>query len=183
MRSHPPHSCLAKKKIHVKSKVFQQFVRSTTTKSISKLLITGPFGRGIHQLCFPHSGPVISKFCTSRCHHEIPISHDFVHFRDARRTIKVQCFPLYSILLAVGVTKIDFFSLDVEGAEQTVLESIPLDKVDVGLFVIEYLDVSPEKKAKRLEGFRKHFEKVGGYKYLGEHHGVDALFQTKVIRG
>ena len=30
---------------------------------------------------------------------------------------KVQCFPLYSILLAVGRTSIDFFSLDVEGHE------------------------------------------------------------------
>ena len=32
-------------------------------------------------------------------------------------TYKVQCFPLYSILLAVGRTSIDFFSLDVEGHE------------------------------------------------------------------
>ena len=30
---------------------------------------------------------------------------------------EVQCFPLYSILLAVGRTSIDFFSLDVEGHE------------------------------------------------------------------
>ena len=97
-------------------------------------------------------------------------------FSGNRRKIKVQCFPLYSILLAVGITKIDFFSLDVEGAEQIVLDSIPFDKVDIGLFVIEYLDIK-EKKLKRLEGFRKFFERHPEYKYVGEHHGVDALFQ------
>ena len=101
----------------------------------------------------------------------------FCVFSANSRKIKVQCFPLYSILLAVGITKIDFFSLDVEGAEQIVLDSIPLDKVDIGLFVIEYLDISKEKKAKRLEGFRNFFEKHPQYKYVGEHHGVDALFQ------
>ena len=98
-------------------------------------------------------------------------------FSANRKKIKVQCFPLYSILLAVGITKIDFFSLDVEGAEQIVLDSIPFDKVDIGLFVIEYLDKTKEKKAKRLAGFRNFFEKYPEYKYLGEHHGVDALFQ------
>ena len=39
------------------------------------------------------------------------------------RLYKMQCFPLYSILLAVGRTSIDFFSLDVEGHEL----KVPLD--------------------------------------------------------
>ena len=44
---------------------------------------------------------------------------------------KLQCFPLYSILLAVGQTTIDLFSLDVEGFELDVLQTIPWDKVDI----------------------------------------------------
>jgi hypothetical protein len=47
------------------------------------------------------------------------------------RDVIVQCFPLYSILLAVGQTRIDYFSLDVEGHELLVLNTIPFDKVDI----------------------------------------------------
>jgi hypothetical protein len=46
-----------------------------------------------------------------------------------RRTIRVQCFPLYSILLALGNPTVDLFSLDIEGAELKVLETIPWSKV------------------------------------------------------
>jgi hypothetical protein len=31
--------------------------------------------------------------------------------------VKVQCFPLYAILMAMGNPEVDYFSLDVEGAE------------------------------------------------------------------
>ena len=40
------------------------------------------------------------------------------------RLVQVQCFPLYSILLAVGRTRVDFLSLNVEGAELQVLSTI-----------------------------------------------------------
>lgn len=45
--------------------------------------------------------------------------------------ITVQCFPLYSILLAYGRTYIDFFSLDVEGHELKILKTVPWHKVDM----------------------------------------------------
>ncbi len=44
---------------------------------------------------------------------------------------KVQCFPLYSILLSVGQTDIDFLELDVEGSEYKILETIPWHKVNI----------------------------------------------------
>ena len=31
--------------------------------------------------------------------------------------IEVQCFPLYSVLMAIGNPTVDYFSLDIEGAE------------------------------------------------------------------
>ena len=37
--------------------------------------------------------------------------------RLTRRTIELQCFPLYSVLMALGNPTIDLFSLDIEGAE------------------------------------------------------------------
>ena len=33
------------------------------------------------------------------------------------RKIKVQCFPLYSVLRAIGNPRVDYFSLDIEGPE------------------------------------------------------------------
>merc|ERR1719450_1289364 len=43
----------------------------------------------------------------------------------------LKCYPLYSILLALGQKRIDFFSLDIEGAEIGVLNTIPFDKLDI----------------------------------------------------
>ena len=46
---------------------------------------------------------------------------------------EVQCFPLYSFLVALNTTKVDYFSLDVEGPEYDVLRHIPWDKVDISV--------------------------------------------------
>ena len=43
----------------------------------------------------------------------------------------VICFPLYGVLKALNVTKVDYFSLDVEGNEMDVLRTIPFDDVEI----------------------------------------------------
>lgn len=50
---------------------------------------------------------------------------------DTQDIYKVQCFPLYSILLAIGRTHIDYFGLDVEGSEYKILKTIPWHKIYV----------------------------------------------------
>ncbi|XP_057372972.1 protein Star-like [Daphnia carinata] len=57
--------------------------------------------------------------------------------------VKVQCFPFYSVLLAVGRTDVDFFSLDVEGHELQILKTIPWHKVDIKTLTVEW-DNMPE---------------------------------------
>lgn len=42
---------------------------------------------------------------------------------------RVQCFPLFSLLSAINVTKVDYFSLDAEGSELDILKTIPFDSV------------------------------------------------------
>ena len=59
----------------------------------------------------------------------------------------VQCFPLYSILLASGRTKIDIFSLDIEGAELDVLKTIPWGKVDIKVILVEFEHIKEGKNA------------------------------------
>ena len=58
----------------------------------------------------------------------------------------IQCFPLYSILLACGRTDIDLFSLDIEGAELDVLKTIPWTKVDIKVILVEYEHIKEGKK-------------------------------------
>lgn len=50
-------------------------------------------------------------------------------FSDSEDIYTVQCFPLYSLLLAVGRTHVDYFGLDVEGSEHKILKTIPWHKV------------------------------------------------------
>ena len=48
------------------------------------------------------------------------------------------CIPVYSILEAINMLHINFFSLDFEGAELEIMKTIPFDKVKIDLFLIEY---------------------------------------------
>ena len=52
-------------------------------------------------------------------------------------SFKVQCFPLYSILLAMGNPTVHYFSLDIEGAELGVLRTVPWDLVDIWVLSVE----------------------------------------------
>lgn len=56
-------------------------------------------------------------------------SDDFV--KNKSSNVNVQCFPLYTYLLALNITVIDYFSLDVEGSELNVLKTIPFDKINI----------------------------------------------------
>ena len=52
-------------------------------------------------------------------------------------SIKANCFPLGVMLDAIGVRKVDMFSLDVEGAELDVLKTIDFSKYEISLIVVE----------------------------------------------
>jgi len=52
-------------------------------------------------------------------------------------TFKIQCIPLYTILLALGNPTVHWISLDIEGGEFPVLRSIPWDKVDIKALTVE----------------------------------------------
>ena len=73
----------------------------------------------------------------------------------AKGLVKVQCFPLYSYLLALNITTVDYFSLDVEGAEYKVLLTIPWEKVDIRVSVDYFLKKVYIWVPKCLIAFRK----------------------------
>ncbi len=64
-----------------------------------------------------------------------------------KNTMKIPCFPLESILLALGKTHVDYFSLDVEGAELSILQTIPFDKIGIDTLSVEYVHGVQGKQA------------------------------------
>ncbi|CAG7721362.1 unnamed protein product [Allacma fusca] len=74
----------------------------------------------------------------------------------AESAVNVQCIPLYTVLLAINRTTVDFFSLDVEGSELDILRTVPFDKVIFKVITIEHV-VLREGKV----GLRKFMESKG----------------------
>merc|ERR1719445_229258 len=53
-------------------------------------------------------------------------------------TYDIQCFPLYSLLMATaGNVTVNYLSLDVEGVELKVLETLPWDMLDIEVMTVE----------------------------------------------
>ena len=83
-----------------------------------------------------------------------------------RKTLKIQCFPLYSVLQALGLPAIDYFSLDIEGAEYPVLKTVPFQNVDIKMFGVEV-----EHAGKIFEGTENDITnllKTNGYQYVAK---------------
>ena len=60
-------------------------------------------------------------------------------------TIEVPCRPISAMFRQHGVTQIDFWSLDVEGAELKVLETMDFEAVHVKVMIVEQdRDAPPE---------------------------------------
>ncbi len=86
--------------------------------------------------------------------------------------ITVQCFTLSSILKALNVKHVDYFSLDVEGAELDILQTIPFDKITIDTLSIEYrqwdgVHINAASSAVKLKRLRKFFSELGNYREAG----------------
>lgn len=108
-----------------------------------------------------------------------------------------QCFPLYSLLLAVNRTHIDYMSLDVEGSELEILHSVPWDKIKIDVVTVEYgvrgIRNRDESSVERLKHIRRFFKNLKGlYEEIGvvpskfpddqienDVHGLDIVFKRK----
>jgi len=76
--------------------------------------------------------------------------------------VDVQCFPIYSYLVALNVSQVDYFSLDIEGDELDVLKTIPFDKVDIQTLSVEFAHVDDGKDT------LKEFMTSQGYNVVAE---------------
>ena len=107
-----------------------------------------------------------------------------MQIKDSRidKPYQMQCLPLYSILKAAGQTRIDFLSLDVEGAEYGILQTLFEQKneirVNVASIEVTYAD---------LEGYSQslvemvYLMKRNGYVY-DSNMGEDLVFVHKEFK-
>ncbi|XP_063398909.1 protein Star-like [Mytilus trossulus] len=89
------------------------------------------------------------------------------HWAHVNDTVKVNCFPLLTIMRTIGHKDIDYFSLDVEGAEMHILNSIEWDDLNIDVFTIE----TDQHRNEILS-----FMKQKGYKWIQKLLGDD-IFQ------
>ncbi|XP_014297568.2 protein Star, partial [Microplitis demolitor] len=75
---------------------------------------------------------------TSKIENTKDVAHNGKH-------VDVQCFPLASYIMALNITSVDYFSLDVEGSEMEVLQTIPFNLVDIKTLSVEYTHVENGK--------------------------------------
>ena len=106
-----------------------------------------------------------------------------------------QCFTLNSILLALDQTEVDYFSLDVNGPELDILETIPFNKLKISVISVKYavsdnVQINQLETLKKIENIRNFFERIGNYaevailpwgthnnKRMLEELGFDAIFK------
>ncbi|XP_043289340.1 uncharacterized protein [Venturia canescens] len=67
---------------------------------------------------------------------KLPNTMDVAH---SGKHITVQCFPLVSYVAALGIETVDYLSLDIEGNEMEVLETIPFDRIDIRTLSVEHI--------------------------------------------
>ena len=79
-----------------------------------------------------------------------PVSMPGIVKEEGDTTIKMQCLPLYSLILAAGNPTVNYFILDIEGAELQVLKTLPWDQVD-----IEVISVETDLAGMVMEGSRE----------------------------
>lgn len=96
-----------------------------------------------------------------------PVSH--LEARHITGHITVPCNPLADILHALAIEHIDFFSLDVEGAEVQVLKSISWSKLSIGVMVMEELQGRGHKEDEKNKQARAIVQELGEMEFMFSH--------------
>ena len=92
---------------------------------------------------------------------------------------EVQCFPLASYFFALGVTRVDLLSIDIQGREREILLTFPFDKIFVRYIVAEHYQIENgiKSRAKKDMKFIKEIT-AKGFFYTGMTADEDYFFKN-----
>ncbi|KAH3708894.1 hypothetical protein DPMN_068353 [Dreissena polymorpha] len=120
-------------------------------------------------LTFTLAGFLSSADAVITARHRNRINSESIKFKNDKtynNTVTVQCYSLLDVLIVIGTRKVDYFSLDVEGAELYILEAIDWNQIDIDVFTIE----TDQHRDKIMSFMKDH-----GYKWLTHLTGDDIL--------
>lgn len=98
----------------------------------------------LSNMTFIIGGALTSAFDLTSQYHRKRIDADAILYggkdptwEHAKENVNVKCYSLMTIMDALNRSRIDYFSLDVEGAELIILNSIDWKTIDIDVFTIE----------------------------------------------
>ena len=124
-------------------------------------------------LTFTLAGALSSADAVITERHRQRINSVHVDFRNDKtynKTVTVQCYSLSDLLNVIGIRKVDYFSLDVEGAELYILGSIDWNNIDIDVFTIE----TDQHRDKIMSFMKEH-----GYTWLTHLVGDDIFSKER----
>jgi len=81
------------------------------------------------------------------------------------------CVPFNDVLDVIGVHHIDYLSLDIEGPELLVLETIDWSRIRIDIMTVEI-----HGDMKKLNDSRVLMKRIGGYREVGL-KGLDVVYE------
>ncbi|KAH3804646.1 hypothetical protein DPMN_132935 [Dreissena polymorpha] len=124
-------------------------------------------------LTFTLAGVLSSADAVITAQHRNRINSERINFKNDKtynKTVTVQCYSLLDVLVVIGTKKVDYFSLDVEGAELYILEAIDWNQIDIDVFTIE----TDQHRDKIMSFMKDH-----GYKWLTHLQGDDIFSKRR----
>lgn len=121
--------------------------------------------------CISRSKPAVVKFQVDNVFSgklsgmPQPMKDHMDNKRIFKKFAYVPCFSINTILKAIEVNKVDYFSLDVEGGEPDVIESIDFDNFEFDVFTIECFSMQTAQK-RMVERMKAHGFNL--YRYDGK---------------
>lgn len=121
----------------------------STRPQVLPFKLAGPLGGISQHLSAQH---------TDRINREIGEKQSWMHGQaGSGADVSVSCWPLAAMLNVLGVTRVDFWSLDTEGSEAAILAATDFDMLDIRVITIEVNDAAAEAAVKKVMAGRPEY--------------------------
>lgn len=130
--------------------VIHACVSPSTSPDILPFRLAGPLGGIVSEMASGHKNRISS---------EIGSKEQWMAGGEGSGVdVPVSCWPLKAMLGVLGVQRVDFWSLDTEGSEASILAATDFDALDIRVILVEVNDGEAEAKVKDVMARRPEYE-------------------------